>query len=102
MKHYNPKGDDMSDTTVPDKLTATFPVDLIPLPYGNVAAFTPHFWGVKHMMGFIGGYNPPPDEPEPPQGGTPITSNIIPFRRKTNGQSRPVYQSVSAPMRKAA
>ena len=85
-------------------LTATFPVEVVPLIKVR-GAFTPAFWGVKHMLGFLEKYVPdnPEDDPPPPVGGTPVAArNVIPFRRKTHAVSRPAYASSAMPMRRAA
>lgn len=101
----------MSDNPVnpPDQgdvIKATFPVEVVALPYNVRAVFTPPFWGVRQMLGFIEKYNPPPPDPtdfNPPTGGTPAAArNLLPFRRKTNAQARRVYAPSVVPMRKAA
>ena len=57
--------------------------DVTPLPNSSTpcaAIWTPFKHGVSMMMGIVGEYTSP--EPPPTDGGTPVSANVVPFRKK--------------------
>ena len=68
-----------------------------------ISIFSPEHWGVRHMMGIQGTYEPEPPPPPPPDGGqTGGASNVIPFRKKLNVRSTPAFANNAIPFRRAA
>jgi len=50
------------------------------------AIMTPVIWGIRHMVGFHGTYTPDPPPDDPPDGGTPVASNIHALRPRRKAQ----------------
>ena len=61
--------------------------------------YTPFYHGISLMVGISGEYTPP-EPPETPDGGTPVQSNVVPFKKKVVTPQKQTF--VRQPLKKVA